>query len=393
MIQFIDPNHHAHGINPALGAQIERAQRNLLSLAFPNALEFFMQVLDDARLTIAPPPSLRDQPVTALTNLRSRDLKDFIRHHLLQSNVPEQMVGHHCAALAERVRLLTAFERPDATVEAVIAKVQEIVAGFPRTPADILCGKNPGDVLDPFILAATQTLMFGGDIEKTVEATVAHKALMMVEGLMGHLHEDVIGQMRGNVRVPEPRGVDQETLDPACNPFPGADVLQPPYAPGDKFKFHQIKSKTGSAKGGDGRRLGDQLERLRQRYDGEIFYHALIGNTLRGHRSRAGVERAAPTVRVLVGQASFNCLTHTAVGPELLLGLYNSAFTAAANRSGYRVDTMAAAIVSHFVDRANREGEGFLEIVLEEATEGPIEQQDNRFYVGNKKVSRNGSLF
>ena len=46
---------------------------------------------------------------------------------------------------------------------------------------------------------------------------------------------------------------------------------------------------------------------------------------------------------------------------------------------------MAAAIVSHFVERAQREGEGFLELILEEATEGPAEQQDNRLFVGGRR--------
>lgn len=385
MIEFLGPDHPAHRVNAILRRQIEAAQGNLLRHRFANAYEFFSRVLQDARLALRPSPQLRDQPINALTDLRSRDLADWVRRYLLESGTPEQMVNHHAAAIGERVRLLTAFDEPDAAVESTVQKVQEAVESFPRSHQDILCGRNPGDVLDPFILAATQTLMFGGEIEATVEATVAHKALMMVEGLLGHLHEDVIGQMRGNVRVPEPRGEDQETLSPELNPFPGSDVLQPPYAPGEKFKFHQIKSKTGSAKGGDGRRLGEQLARLRDLYDGEIYYHALIGNTLRGHRSRAGVERAAPDVVVLVGKSSFNCLTQTVVGPDLLLRLYHSAFTSVATRTGYRVDTMAAVIVNHFAERARREGEGFLELILEEATEGPIEQQDNRLFVGGRQ--------
>lgn len=385
MIQFIEPNHPAHRVSQALQAQIEAAQGNLLAHRFSNAHEFFASVLQSAQLALQAPAPLRDEPVSALTNLKSRELAEWVRGYLLNSGTPEQMVNHHAAAVYERVRLLTAFDEPDVAVESTVQKVQEIVQGFPRTHDDILCGRNPGDVLDPFILAATQTLMFGGDIEQTVEATVAHKALMMVEGLLGHLHEDVIGQMRGNVRVPEPRGVDQETLNPELNPFPGSDVLQPPYTQGDHFKFHQIKSKTGSAKGGDGRRLGEQLARLRSLYGGEIFYHALIGNTLRGHRSRAGVERAAAGVVVLVGKASFNCLTQTVVGPELLLRLYHSAFTTVATRTGYRVDLMASAIVNHFVERAQREGEGFLELILEEVTEGPASQQDNRLFVGGRR--------
>ena len=117
--------------------------------------------------------------------------------------------------------------------------------------------------------------------------------------------------------APEPRGVDQETLDPATNPFPGADIVQPPLATGRPLRFHQVKSKTGSAKGGDGRRLGLQLRELTRLYGGEAYYDALIGNTLRGHRSMAGVLKAAPEVVVLVGEAAFRALTGSVAGPRL----------------------------------------------------------------------------
>ena len=142
--------------------------------------------------------------------------------------------------------------------------------------------------------------MCGGNFETAIGHMVAHKALMMIEGLMGHLHEDVLGIMRGNVRVPVPQGKkNKEALDLILNPFPGADLIQPPWSESRGLRFHQIKSKTGSAKGGDGRRLGEQLARLQKLYGGQIYYHALIGNTLVGHRTRAGVEKAAKDAVVL----------------------------------------------------------------------------------------------
>ena len=55
--------------------------------------------------------------------------------------------------------------------------------------------RNPGDVLKPYILDAGLA-MCAGDFEITVSATVAHKVLMIIEGLLGHLHEDVIRAMR-----------------------------------------------------------------------------------------------------------------------------------------------------------------------------------------------------
>ena len=64
-----------------------------------------------------------------------------------------------------------------------------------------------------------------GDFRSAIAATVTHKALMILEGLMGHLHEEVIGRMRGNMKNPEPRADNAEILDFQFNPFPGADVI------------------------------------------------------------------------------------------------------------------------------------------------------------------------
>jgi len=211
---------------------------------------------------------------------------------------------------------------------------------------------------------------------------------MIIEGLLGHLHEDVLGEMRGNVRAPEPRGLHQEMLDLETNPFPGADIIQPPFNENSQLRFHQVKSKTGSAKGGDGRRLGDQLKRLRDYYGGEIFYDALIGNTLRGHRSRVGVETAAPGVAVLVGEAAFRELTWSSVGPELLLRLYQAAFQEVAIQSGYRVETMTEAIVSAFRERAAEAGDTYIESVLSAAVRGEPTEQDSRFQTGPRRTRR-----
>jgi hypothetical protein len=389
-VLYLAPESPINNLSEVLKKKLIRAQNNAVEKEFDSAGALAERVLGDTRISVRLPQTLYQQNVRLLSDQKLKELMQFFGDLLRAEGVAPQAVHHNAANLAERLQLVTAFDEPDVVIEDVRRKVEEIVRGFPKNAADIQVGKNPGDVLDPYILAATQSLLFGGDFEPAIEATVAHKALMMIEGLMGHLHEDVIGAMRGNVRVPEPRGVDQETLDPLNNPFPGADVVQPPKVPGETMRFHQLKSKTGSAKGGDGRRLGEQLKRLQNLYGGEIFYHALIGNTLRGHRSRAGVEKAAEGVVVLVGEASFEELTGSKVGPQLLLRLYQSAFTEVAQQTGYRVDTMAAGIVATFKDRSEQEGEGFLEVILDDATAGPRDQQDNRIYVstgrGRKRI-------
>lgn len=289
------------------------------------------------------------------------------------------------ALVADRIQLLRAFKSPDAILDQVRTKVEHVVTQFPRTAAQIERGRNPGDLLDPFITAATQELMFAGDFQGAIGATVSHKAMMMVEGLIGHLHEDVIGSVRGNVRVPEPRGVDQEHLDLQLNPCPGADVLQPPWREGEQLRFHQIKSKMGSAKGGDGHRLGLQLQLLETTYEAETYYDALIGRSLTGHRSMAGVLRASPNTVVLVGAAALNSLTGSPIGGELLLRLYQQAFRDVASATGYTVQTVSSAIAAEFRRRAEEQGEDFLVLLVEDVTSGPAEHQSSRTSVRRRR--------
>jgi len=378
MISFFPDSHPLQRLSESLKQRMIRAQGDRFEKEFKTAADVCARVLADLKIAVKVPPSAKDMTAAQLADQPFAKLQRFFFDLLKAAGVPEQAVTLQAINLAQRTHLTRAFSRPDETVSYIEEKVLEIVARFPKTPKDIECGKNPGDVMDPYILSATQHLLFGGKLDLAVAATVSHKALMMIEGLLGHLHEDVIGEMRGNVRAPEPRGGEQEEIDVATNPFPGADVVQPPSRRSETIRFHQIKSKTGSAKGGDGKRLGDQLRRLQEKYGGDIFYDALIGNTLKGHRSRAGVEQAAPSVIVLVGNAAFHALTRSPVGPELLLRVYQTAFLEASRKSGYRVEELTAVIVSTFKQRAEAHGEGFLENILKEVTQGPAAQQDSR---------------
>ena len=119
---------------------------------------------------------------------------------------------------------------------------------------------------------------------------------------------------------------------------------------------------------------------MRQYYRGEVFYDALIGNTLRGHRSMRGVLTSEPKAVVLVGNAAFRELTCSSIGPELLLRVYQGAFSEVARTTGYRIDTMAGSIVSAFRERANAAGEGYLELLLSDSIASSPNQQDSRTY-------------
>ena len=304
-IRFISSRNPAQRVNKDLRAKLVAAQVNAVDRAFPSAAELCAKVFDDLEMPLKVPDELGDKPAKEVSDLPYTELARRFEGILGQAGIGGQSVCTQSERLARRTQLVRAFAQPDEVMARITAKVCKIIKTFPHTASDIERGRNPGDVLDPYILAASQTLLHGGDFQAAIDATVAHKALMIIEGLMGHLHEDVLGEMRGNVRAPEPRGFNQELIDPVTNPFPGADIVQPPTKTDERIRFHQVKSKTGSAKGGDGKRLGDQLRRLRQYYDGEVYYDALIGNTLRGHRSMRGVLTSEPEAVVLVGMRHF----------------------------------------------------------------------------------------
>jgi hypothetical protein len=200
------------------------------------------------------------------------------------------------------------------------------------------------------------------------------------------MHEEVLGRMRGNAKNPEPRGENQELYDAVLNPFPGADILQPPTAAGEALRIHQVKSKTGTLNSSGGARLADQMRQLRMRYAGtEIYSHSLVGNTLSGHRSMGTMLRSEPALIVMVGEASFKTLTGSPNGAELLLRLYQNAFQLAADETGYDIAEMAAAITTSFHERSIGQGEGFLELLLHQVTRGDLRQQDSRTFAGGRR--------
>lgn len=394
MLSYFSRKNKIHQINPELQSRMKLAQDNLFERSFSDASEFLGKVVDDLKIDVALPRSLRSTPCSTITRLDHGELVNFWVDVLKTADLAAHAIPNHAINLAQQTQLVQAFDDPEIALEQVEARVESVVNGFPQSASDIECGKNRGDVIDPYILAATQFLMCGGNFETAIGHMVAHKALMMIEGLMGHLHEDVLGIMRGNVRVPEPQGKEnKEVLDLILNPFPGADLVQPPWSESRGLRFHQIKSKTGSAKGGDGRRLGEQLARLQKLYGGQIYYHALIGNTLVGHRSRAGVEKAAKDVVVLVGDASFKELTGSDHGPQLLLRVYQAAFQSVAIRTGYEVENLATRISLEFKEKAQAHDDGYLEAILSTTVGGPAEEQDNRLFrrKATKKTKKRSS--
>ena len=234
------PGHHPlNKLSESLKQRLVSAQQNTLEREFTSAADLCSRAFADLKIAIESPAELKELPPVALGDQTSTELTTYFSELFSKAGIPRQAIPLHAANASHRVQLLRAFVQPDEVIKFVCERVIEKVGDLPTEVKHVRRGKNPGDVLDPFILAAAQILLCAGDFEQMIWATVAHKGLMVIEGMLGHLHEDVLGAMRGNFRAPEPRGEDQETLDPFTNPFPGADVVQPPLV--DRpLRFHQM---------------------------------------------------------------------------------------------------------------------------------------------------------
>lgn len=387
-VDFLAPKHPINRTSDFLRLELTKAQRSLIDIDFKNAAEFCERLFDDLKLAMKVPPELEDHPASYIADKEFAEINEFFLAFAKASGIPDSGVPMHAQNLSRRAQLLRAFQDPDAMLAWAIRKVIEVIDDLPKTAKDIEVGRNPGDVLDPYLLAATQALLCEGDFRHAIGATVTHKALMILEGLMGHLHEEVVGRMRGNVKNPEPRAENAEILDYQYNPFPGVDVIQPPREAGGALRLHQVKSKTGTLNSSGGKRLAEQMRHLRMAYPGvELYSHSLVGNTLRGHRSMGGMLRVEPSLIVMVGEASFKILTGSSSGAELLVRVYQTAFELAASETGYSVEKMTNTITEHFRERAEAAGEGFLESVVHQSTRGNPQNLDSRTYQGGRRLA------
>ncbi len=365
---------HLGDLDPILLARIRRADEEIAWIHQSSARDLFDCAV--STLGLAPIGCPFDaMTATELGDMPHASLVAALSRHFEPGTATTTDV-------ADQIQLCRAFADPASATDTVRRAVEDTVAKFPTSAEHLKVGHNPGDVLDPFILAANYELLSGRSMEKTIESLVSHKVLMKIENLVGNLHQDTIGLMRGNFRVPEPKGkrsIDKDRLEPRLNPFPGTDVGQAPVPEKpDALRLFQVKSKTGSAKGGGSRHLGEQLRTLEETYGADTFYVAIVGTTLRGHRSKTAVLRSSPNTTLLVGKTALDELTQTTVGGELLLRTYQRAFRQAAQSRGYRFEHVVAMIVDSFERDAAQAGEDFLATWLHSATGGPPYDQDSR---------------
>lgn len=369
---------HLEGLDPEFLGVIEKAAAEIGWLRQASANDLFETAREALMLTRLENP---------FAGMSAVELGDTPHGVLIERLAPMFESGTGTAAdLADQIQLQRAFSEPRAVTDAIASRVAAAISRFPASAEDLKVGHNPGDVLDPYLLAANYELLSERSMQKTIETTASHKVLMKIEDLVGNLHQNVAGFMRGNFRIPEPQPIaagGKEGLDPARNPFPGADVGQTPIPERpDSLRLFQVKSKTGSAKGGDGKRLGEQLRLLHDAYAADTFFVAIVGHTLKGHRSKSAVLRESPTTVVLVGDAALSELTQSAVGGELLLRVYQRAFRRAARETGYSFSEVVAGIAAVFEQEA--EGEDFLQAWLHRAIGGFSKDQDSRVGVAGR---------
>ena len=244
--------------------------------------------------------------------------------------------------LTSVVKRLLVFEDLGAVSTIIRQKLREVVKDFPRTLSQLEESGGGRDVLDPFIVALALRLLCADSLEDLLSHLVAHKCLMKLEDLIGHLHEEVLGRAAGKQRVSEPEGVvgadgkkNKEEWHPDLNPFPGADARL------GIEEFYQIKNKTGSAKGSDGEKLGRQFKLLSEKYPGsKRFYVSMIGKTLAGHRSMGAFLRTDPGAEVLVGLAAFQQLGGHRDTPAIVLDFVLEEFEAVKTDLHYDFDAV-----------------------------------------------------
>jgi hypothetical protein len=373
-------------LSAELRARIQRARNELAWVDSAGAAELLERAADDLGVVVDATRIVTEgMSALELGNMTHAELVGKFRPHFQPgTSIPGE--------LADQVQLCRAFEDPAKVVASVSNQVAATIGDFPSTAADLKVGSNPADVLDPYIMAANFELLSSQDLARTVETSLSHKVLMKIEDLVGNLHQKVLGEMRGNFRVPEPQGGrsgNKDIIHPAINPFPGADIGQVPTPQAPRsLRLFQVKNKTGSAKGGDGPRLGIQLKRLEQTYGAETFYVAIVGTTLKGHRSMGAVLRESPNTVVLVGEAALAELTRSSSGPELLLRTYARGFRAAAAEQGYDFTTVATQITGSVQEEADEVGGSVLEAWLREAVGGERAAQDSRLYQSHTHHNR-----
>jgi hypothetical protein len=296
--------------------------------------------------------------------------------------VPDEQ-GNRYRMLIQRLMI---WKDLDELIRLLRNRYDHVIGQMPRKLLDIEEGGGGRDVLDPFLVAFASRLLHSGSISAVVGTLVAHKCLMKLEDLIGHLHQEVMGRAAGGECIPEPQGVidaesgkrNKEDWNAVLNPYPGADARR------EQEEFYQIKNKTGSAKGSDGEKLGRQFQILKEKYPGcERYYVSMIGRTLRGHRSMGAFLRKDPEAEVLVGLAAWQQLGRHRDTPSIVMELCIEEFEAALARNHYGFQTIVDEMTKEWIEKHGTGDPGFR--LLEDSIT-PVDRRDQTSKTYGKKI-------
>lgn len=289
----------------------------------------------------------------------------------------------------KHAKRLMVFKDLDELRKALRPLIARNIKEMPRNLTELEISGGGRDILDPFIVAFDLHLLSRGSVDQLLRNLLAHKCLMKMEDLIGHMHEEALGRAAGKERIPEPEGIispdgkrDKETWHPTKNPYPGADARL-----GHK-EFHQIKNKTGSAKGSDGEKLGRQFKQLAEKYPGsQRYYTSMLGKTLAGHRSMGAFLRKDPQAEVLVGLAAFQQLGGHRDTPKIVLDLYREIFEEVARDLHFDFQKILDGIVAEWKAK-HGDRDAAHKMLIDVIVPDDPSAQSSRTYGQNPKVSR-----
>lgn len=301
---------------------------------------------------------------------------------------PEQLAAAFSVAPepANRYRMvlqrLMVWKELNELVALLRHRFDHVISKLPRKLLDIEEGGGGRDVLDPFMVAFASRLLHAGSIAPVIGTLIAHKCLMQLEDLIGHLHQETMGRAAGGECIPEPQGTideatgkrNKEKWDAVLNPYPGADARR------EQDEFYQIKNKTGSAKGSDGEKLGRQFLVLKEKYpDCQRYYVSMIGKTLAGHRSMGAFLRTDPDAEVLVGLTAWQQLGRHRDTPTIAMELCIEEFEAALERNHYDFDSVVESMTAEWQTK-HGDGDPGIRLLEDSITPTDPSVQSSRTY-------------
>lgn len=343
-----------------------------LSNKYGNTEDFFWQNLEYADVDII------DADVDLLTTEYPDFSSLFDTTGEQLEHVLERAINPHTDEVISELRITIErhliFEdvekvRENAVTEVLKPKFEDL----PRELDDLVRGSSPGDVIDPFLVALNKQVLTSGGTKELVRNILVHKCLMKFEDLMGHLHEHVLGNAGGCEWIPEPAGENKHQYDPDTNPYAGADSRR------DEREFFELKNKTGSAKGSAGENIGSKMSKLGEVYPGsERFYASVIGDTLKGHRSKGAAEREDPGLEVIVGLQTIQKIGKYRNTPRVLLEFYLELFQEVAEEDNFDIDDIVNSITEEWKQKYGEEDP--IEGILYWSIVGDPRQQTNEEY-------------